>query len=381
MDKMKTNIRQISGLFAAALILLATGCTDENPIEDPTPQSAERLYILNDGGYGANNASLSVLDLKTGSVTADIFSTANGSPLGDTANDILVLEDRIAIAVNGSNIIQICDLDGKSIASTEAVPNVRKLVADEQNGFLYATSYADDGYVAKLSLEDCRLVSKAKVGYEPEGIVLYEGKLFVANTGGYAHLGGHGYEQTVSVVDAETMEVTGTIDTGMKNLYGAFLQNEKYPEYLLVNAAGDYWQSPAGAVIIDCRTCSVVESFDFPATYAATLGDSFFTIGSEYDAASNGYTFHTNRIRVGAEGIVTEPGLAPEGGSADDGIVKAVKEMGSPSGIFIDSDGSVFVADSGDYVNRGSVHRFGADGSFVGKYAVGVCPGPMARNR
>ena len=177
------------------------------------------------------------------------------------------------------------------------------------------------------------------------------------------------------------MEVTGTIDTGMKNLYGAFLQNEKYPEYLLVNAAGDYWESPAGAVIIDCKTCSVMESFDFPATYAATLGDSFFTIGSEYDAASNGYTFHTNRIRVGAEGISTEPGLAPEGSSADDGIVKAVKEMGSPSGIFIDSDGSVFVADSGDYVNRGSVHRFGADGSFVGKYAVGVCPGPMARNR
>ena len=72
MDKMKTNIRQITGLFAAALILLATGCTDENPIEDPTPQSAERIYILNDGVYGANNASLSVLDLKTGSVTADI---------------------------------------------------------------------------------------------------------------------------------------------------------------------------------------------------------------------------------------------------------------------------------------------------------------------
>ena len=116
---MKTNIRQITGLFAAALLLLATGCTDENPIEDPTPQSAERLYILNDGGLGANNASLSVLDLKTGSVTADIFSTANGSPLGDTANDILVLEDRIAIAVNGSNIIQICDLDGKSIASVK----------------------------------------------------------------------------------------------------------------------------------------------------------------------------------------------------------------------------------------------------------------------
>ena len=63
MDKMKTNIRQITGLFAAAILLLATGCTDENPIEDPTPQSAERIYILNDGGYGANNASLSVLDL------------------------------------------------------------------------------------------------------------------------------------------------------------------------------------------------------------------------------------------------------------------------------------------------------------------------------
>ncbi|MGN0201683.1 MAG: hypothetical protein ACI399_02105 [Candidatus Cryptobacteroides sp.] len=374
---MKTIFR----LLAAALLFAAAACSKEEADEKDVQPSAERIYILNDGGYGANNASLSVLDLETGEVTADIFSAANGSPLGDTANDLLVLEDKIVIAVNGSNIIQVCGTDGKSLARTESVPNVRKLVADEKNGCFYATSYADDGYVAKLSLNDCSLLAKADVGYEPEGIVLYEGKLFVANTGGYAYLGGHDYEQTVSVVDAATMTQTGTIDTGLKNLYGAFLQNEKYPEYVLVNAAGDYWSSPAGSVVIDCRTCSVIARFDFPATYAATLGDSFFTVGSDYDAATHEYTYHTNRISVGPDGVTVSPGLAPEAPSADDGIVRAVKSMSSPSGIFIDADGSVFVTDAGDYVNRGFVHRFNADGTFVGKYAVGVCPGQMARNK
>ncbi|MGN1214846.1 MAG: hypothetical protein ACI4TJ_01230 [Candidatus Cryptobacteroides sp.] len=378
---MKTSPRTVIALMSAVILVAAASCTGENPDKDNIQPSAERIYILNNGGYGANNASLSVLDLETGEVTADIFSAANACPLGDTANDLLVLEDRIVIAVNGSNIIQVCGTDGKSLARTEIVPNVRKLVADEVNGWLYATSYADDGYVAKLSLDDCSLLAKAEVGYEPEGIVLYEGKLFVANTGGYAYLGGHGYEQTISVVDAATMDTIGTIDTGMKNLYGAFLQNGKYPEYILVNAAGDYGSSPAGSVIIDCKTCSVVARFDFPATYATTFGNSFFTIGSDYDATTHEYTHHTNRISVGPEGITVAPGLAPEAPSADDGVVRAVMSMSSPSGIFINADGSVFIADSGDYVNRGSIHRFNADGTPSGKFTVGVCPAQMAGSR
>lgn len=374
-------MKRIEMILAAALVLAAVSCSEKEPIIINNRPSAERIYILNSGGYGANNASISVLDIRSGAINADIFADANGSPLGDTANDILVLEDRIVIAVNGSNIIQVCDINGKALASTESVPNVRKLAADEAGGFIYATSYADDGYVAKLRLDDCSLVAKAKVGFEPEGIVLHDGKLFVANTGGYAFLGGHAHEQTISIVDAATMTETGRIDTGLKNLYGSFIQNEENPEYILVNAAGDYVSSPAGSLVFDCRSCSIVEKFDFPATYAATYGDSFYTIGSEYDSATNGYSYRLNRITVGPDGVEVVPGLAPECPSEDDGVATAVRKMASPSGIFIDSDGSVYVADSGDYTGRGYVHRFKADGTFVGKYTVGVCPGVFARNR
>ena len=369
-------------LTAMAVVFLAA-CSKNEPESDQQPevQSAERVYILNEGGMGRNNASLSVVDLEQGTITDNWFSTANGTPLGDTGNDILVTDDQIIMAINGSNIIQFCDLDGKSIAQIESVPNVRRLAIDEKGEYLYATSYAEDGYVAKISMADHKVTGKAATGYEPEGVVCSGGKLYVANTGGYAYLGGHGYEQSISIIDAATMTETKRVDTGMYNLYGAFIQNEKYPRYILVNAAGDYWMNPAGSMIFDCETEQVIARFDFPASYAAQYDGVFYTIGSSFDYTTYESTYYLNRVEMQFGVPKVFPGLAPEGGSADDDIAAAVRNMSSPYGIFMTDEGDVFISDAGNYSDRGTVYRFSKKGELRQKFTAGVCPGHFAAGK
>lgn len=332
------------------------------------------LYILNEGTWGANNSSISLYDFASGKVTNNWYSSVNGSALGDTGNDILVTEDYIIVAVNTSNIIQFCDLDGKAVAQTESVANCRKLVADPEGNYVYVTSYANDGYVAKIDLTTFEVVGQAKTGYEPEGIAWYDGKLYIANSGGYSYMGTHDYEDSISIIDADTMEEISTVSTGCINLYGGFVQNEKYPQYILVNSAGDYYETPAMSLIFDCESAEVVDYFEFPATYASQYDGVFYSLGSEFSYATYAYEYYCNRIDMSSGAPEVIEGLC----DGEDTITAKIKTMAAPYGLFVAPDGEVVVSDAANYSSRGSVTFFSKEGVQLRTMTAGVCPGHFA---
>ena len=195
------------GICLVMLVILFSGCrmevNDEVVISTPT-KTEDKLLILCEGLWGMDNSCISYLD--QGTLVNKWYQKQNPKHrLGDTGNDIIQVNDTlIAISVNWSNIIQYIYPDGRAIAATEDIPNNRKLATD--GDYLYCTSYANHGYVAKVDVRTKEIVDTCHVGYEPEGIAYYKGRLFVANTGGYSFQEGHDYETTVSVIDAQTMK-------------------------------------------------------------------------------------------------------------------------------------------------------------------------------
>ncbi|MDE5553925.1 MAG: hypothetical protein K2J10_01930, partial [Muribaculaceae bacterium] len=243
---MKISIRHFVALLS---VLLPSICF-----------SQERIILLNEGNWQSDNGKITYFE--DGKVVSNQwFRDVNGMKLGDTPNDIIAVnDDLIAIAINWSNIVQFITPDGKAVAATEDVPNNRKLASD--GDYVYISSYGHEckvgdkfvdftkGFVAKIDAKTFKVVAACEVGYEPEGIAYYEGHLFVANTGGYAFQEDHEYETTVSIIDAETMKVVRTVDTGQINLYGKMSQSGKY---LCINSPGDYYEVPAAAIIFDCE--------------------------------------------------------------------------------------------------------------------------------
>lgn len=72
-------------------------------------------YVLNEGTWGSNNASLSRVDLVTGTIDNVAFSAANGRDLGDVAQDVVVYGGKAYVAVSFSNTIEVVNLaDNKS---------------------------------------------------------------------------------------------------------------------------------------------------------------------------------------------------------------------------------------------------------------------------
>ena len=154
-------------------------------------QTRENLIVCNEGNWQSDNGQLSYYDGATGTLTNQWYRAVNGTKLGDTPNDIIQVNDTlIAIAVNWSNLIQFIRPDGTACGATEDVPNNRRMCSDGH--YLYVTSYAHrcggttftKGYVAKIDVATKKVTATCEVGWEPEGIRLYDGKLYVASAGG-----------------------------------------------------------------------------------------------------------------------------------------------------------------------------------------------------
>lgn len=351
--------------------------------------AGERIILLNEGLWQSDNGRISYFE--DGHIVSNQwFMDVNGNKLGDTPNDIIRVNDNlIAIAVNWSNIVQFITPRGVAVAATEDIPNCRKLASD--GNYVYVSSYGHEcgingsfetfekGYVAKIDVNTFKVVAAVEVGYEPEGIAWYDGHLFVANTGGYAFQEDHEYETTVSVIDAESMQVVRSVDTGQINLYGKMSQSGKY---LCINSPGDYYEVMAATIILDCEKvlqdapdeeCFV--SLDYAATYSCTThDDKFYAIGSHYSYITSGYEFNY---------IVIDPELVMQSQGAD-GIdeegfpgtmLEDIKKIGMPYGIYVNPySGYIYATDAGSYAGSGSLIQWSPEGEKLGEHKVYINP-------
>lgn len=359
---MKSRVEnKILWVWVMLLSLFFAACSDENGEENVIPKReviGENLIICNEGNWQSDNGQLSYYDGTAGVLTNKWFRQVNGSKLGDTPNDIIQVNDTlIAIAVNWSNIIQYIHPDGTACGATENVPNNRRMCAD--GNYLYITSYAhkcgnqtfEKGYVAKIDVKTKQVVATCEVGWEPEGVRLYEGKLYVANTGGYAFSENHAYETTVQVVDAETMKSIKTIDTGCINLYGEMSQAG---QYLCINSCGDYYNVKPKTVIVDCKT-DKVKTFDFPATYNSTDGDVFYTVGSEFSYNTGEYVYSIKTIYPKTQEV--------KDGIFCEAITQKIKEITSPYELYISPyTQNVYFTDAGSYASAGYLYGYTKEG-------------------
>lgn len=180
-------------LLGLAVLLMGTAvmtsCSDDNDGPETYPQEySTGAYVVNSGNmYNKIESSLTAIDYASSTATQKVFKAANGRPLGDTANDGIVYGNKIYLAVDQSNTIEVIDKKTKQsikqIKTTDLLGNAegvhpRHIIADE--GKVYFTTYG--GYVAAVDTTSFALQKKWQVGSYPEGLVIGNGNLYVANS-------------------------------------------------------------------------------------------------------------------------------------------------------------------------------------------------------
>lgn len=180
-------------LLGLAVLLMGTAvmtsCSDDNDGPEYYLQAySTGAYIVNAGNMLSNiESSLTAIDYATTTATQGVFKAANGRSLGNTANDGIVYGNKIYIAVDQSNTIEVIDKNTKKsikqISTTALLGNAegaepRHIISD--GGNVYFTTYG--GYVAAVDTTNFALQKKYQVGSYPEGLVMGGGYLYVANS-------------------------------------------------------------------------------------------------------------------------------------------------------------------------------------------------------
>jgi len=206
-------------LLGLAVLLMGTAVmTSCDPAED-YPETYLQVYstgayVVNSGNmYNKIESSLTAIDYATSTATQGVFRAANGRSLGNTANDGIVYGNKIYLAVDQSNTIEVIDKTTKKsikqIKTTELLGNAegadpRHIIAGD--GKVYFTTYG--GYVAAVDTTSFALQKKWQVGSYPEGLVIGGGNLYVANSN-YGAGGGNISCINLSNDNVETKNIEG----------------------------------------------------------------------------------------------------------------------------------------------------------------------------
>ena len=257
-------------LLPAALLPIFASCEKEMP---QTPYFCEGKYlVLNNGDWGKNDASVGRWQDVKKVYYPDAFYQTNNQHLGDLGQDVMVYGSKIYIAVSGSKKIFVTDLNLhliRTINSDDMHP--RQLAAAE--GKVYATLY--EGYLAEIDTTDFSL-RKTKVGDYPEGVVVYNEKAYVANSGGLNY---PNYGKTLSVVDLSSFQEEKTL-TVNDNPCGLWSCNDR----LYILSYGNYADVPAKLQVCVMGT-DYVQDVDYTSpAMCAIYGDRLYVLADAYNA-------------------------------------------------------------------------------------------------
>lgn len=374
------KIRHFNNLTVAAaacVVLLLAACRGDDPSSSGTdhPTDGEELeevrgfFLLNEGAMSHNRASIDYFDYETGSYEYNIFGARNPyepKELGDIGNDIEIYGDKLYAVINGSNYLEVMDVNTAKHITKITIPNCRYVTFDK--GYAYVSSYAGEikidenariGYVAKIDTLSLKIVDECTVGYQPEQMAVAGNKLYVANSGGYRV---PNYDTTVSVIDLDTFTVTKTIEVAI-NLY--CMQLDNYGN-LYVGSRGDYYDVPPKTYIIDTKTDMVTDELELlPSSSMALYGDMLYTIGIAHSKITEEDTITYSVLDTKTKKIVSRKFI-------NDGTDKYIEK---PYGLAINPEnGDIIVTDAKDYVVEGTIYCFSKDGILKWSHEAGNIP-------
>ena len=387
-------------------VLAAVAC-QKNPVPEPPakdaslkgeevsvkefPADIKKVFVLNEGQMGANNATLDFLRRSDGQYITGAFKKMNPSAaagLGDVGNDIAIHGDEVWMVINNSGLVEVVSAADETEIAVVEIPTPRNVAFDDK--YAYVTSWAGafatygpdytvtdsanpKGCVYRVDLSTKKLAGSVEVGYQPEGIAYYDGKLYVANSGGISHslAPDYAYDNTVSIIDTKSFSVTKTVEVeiNLKNVYA------DSQGHIFVTTLGNYADVHSGLYMFPASAPEQVTHIEWHAikhthvSCSFALGDEVYCIGTEnefdFGAAHTYVLWSYNAVKDKFTLYPMTLGGVPYG-----------------MGVVEDTMGfrTLLLGDAGDYFNPGTVncYRLYDQHDKVWSVTAGVCPGHFA---
>lgn len=377
------TVKKMAMVVSTAVLALAAipACRKEIPMirseieyvaMPSSPERIEGFFLVNEGNMGSNKCTIDHFNARTGGYHRNIYPERNPGvvkELGDVGNDIAIHDGRVYVVVNCSNLVEVMNVHTAEHIGSVTVPNCRYIVFDRDKA--YVSSYAGPvqidpaarpGKVVEIDLRSLGITREVVVGYQPEEMVVANGKLYVANSGGYRF---PNYDRTISVVDLGTFEVVNTIDVAI-NLHRMEIDRNGR---IYVSSRGDHYGVGSDIFVVDSRTETVVGKLGIAASEMCLDEEKLYTISTEWSYETNqneiSYAvYDTEEQRIVARNFITD--------GTD-------KEIELPYGLAVNPETKeIFVCDATNYVTPGYLYCFSPQGKVKWKVRTGDIPAHIA---
>lgn len=360
---MKSNfIKKYVVLAAVSAMVFFQSCQ-----KDPEPVvkiGEEGFFVVNEGGFGNSNTSISFFDRKTIEITNNVFVAKNGRPLGDQAQSMTVFEGKGYIVVQNSSKVEVINVDDFSSVATisENVPSPRYFLGISATK-AYVSDWGADGVTGTVKVIDLSTNKVTKTIATGKGAnrMLKVGNLvYVANAGGFDT------DNTVKLIDSGTDAVIGSITTGDN------------PNSLQKDIEGNIWVASDG---------NEVYKADFSIDEAKSTKGSISKITSANTEAKR---FTVDKITFSGPANL---GISPDGTQLYYTFNGAVYSMSTSAstlpvspfkaksyyGLAVDPfNGNVIGCSAVNFSSAGSIDVYDATGTLLNAFTVGIAPNGCA---
>ncbi len=345
--------------IAIVLSVVALWSCDKTSITDPPPEKTfdTGVFVSNEGAFGSGLGTLAHYDPSNKTTTKNVFFNKNAYNLGDVFQSMTLSGSKAFMVINNSGVVDVADAGSlKTLGQISGFSSPRYMLAVSPTQG-YVTDWVSNS-VKVIDLDAQTIVATINVGTGPEQMAMTNGKVYVANSGGFDLLP----DSTVTEIDIATGQVTDTIFVGYS------------PQSLQVDANGRLWvlcqgindwqtptnNTPGRLVKIDVSgSTPQITNFDFAnaALHPAHLkisGD-----GKTLYFVSDIFGGQTFKMETTDLQLPTIPFIA-----------RTFYGIGvSP----VNQD--VYGSDALDFNQEGWVYRYDLNGSILDSFQTGVIPG------
>lgn len=344
---------KFKNLLIAVLISLAFYSCSKNNSTEPLRPVTKGVFVINEGLYMQNNSEITFYDPSTNQTITNFYSQKNGRLIGDNANSMYIFEKKGFVAVDGSNKIEVIDLEtGQSLGIIDLGQNgsPREIfILNSYRGFV--TSFSKNA-VIEFNPTTLNIVREIPVGKYPEGIAYANNKLFIANSD-------LGNGNSVSVIDLNSNSVIKTIQVG-KNPRFTGLSNDGR---VIIGCSGDFFNqnSLGGYYFINPANLTVTDSILLgyhPQDYALTKDNFLFYINDVGIGKINLNNKYVDTIFISGMTINDIYGIAY-------------------SIAFDEINQQLYVGNPKNFQQNGEVKIFDKNGNYLKKFETKINPGAI----
>ena len=344
-------------ILIVAFLALFTACQKDEDSHERVEHApvGHNAFVLNEGIWGLNEATISLVNLDDHSIDNEYFESCNGRTMGDVGQDLVVYGSKAYATINNSNNLEVVDLKDGSARHIDLGTRSPRYIA-ACGGMIYITCYSPCS-VIRIDTATLQIEGSCMLGaFKPEGICFNNGKLYVASAWIQNESGGFQYDNTLYVIDPLSFSITDTLTTG----YNAEHIIAFDDSHIAVACKGDYSPNNLGRLdIVDCASGNIIRSIPRSVMNLDSYQGDIYCYTIDYDQYFNAIC-HFYRID-GSDLTVTEI-------LSDSGI-------DNPYGINVNPfNGNIFVTTDGHYSSCGDIHCFSNSGTKLWQLEGGMLP-------